>query len=84
MDENKGNIDQPQRQVEFQAAENKSLKQKASEDAGYKRRWNLRLLGLAEKEDEKIRDEVIGIHTSVVQTSVERSAEVLMLSTVWG
>lgn len=70
-DENKENIEKLQRQVEFLATENKSLKEKVLEAARYKRRWNLRLLGLPEKEDEKTRDEVIGILTRVVPVSVD-------------
>ncbi|KAG1956935.1 hypothetical protein F2P79_008391, partial [Pimephales promelas] len=69
--ENKENIEKLQRQVEFLATENKSLKEKVLEAARYKRRWNLRLFGLPEKEDEKIRDEVIGILTRVVPMSVD-------------
>lgn len=71
-DTNKENIEKLQKQVEFLAAENKSLKEKVLEDTRYKRRWNLRLMGLPEKENEKIRDVVIGILTRVVPMSVDQ------------
>lgn len=41
------------------------------EAARYKRRWNLRLMGLPEKEDEKVRDAIIGILTRVIPVSVD-------------
>ncbi|KAK7879280.1 hypothetical protein WMY93_033935 [Mugilogobius chulae] len=55
--------------------ENKSLKESFADLARYKRRWNLRLNGLTEKESEDTRELVIGILTRVVPLSVERLRE---------
>lgn len=52
--------------------ENSTLKNATEEQARYKRRWNLRLTGLPEKEGENTREIVIGILTRVVPLSVDR------------
>lgn len=51
--------------------ENESLKQICLEQARYKRRWNLRLMGLPENDKEDTRETVIGILTRVIPLSVE-------------
>ncbi|KAK7921872.1 hypothetical protein WMY93_008774 [Mugilogobius chulae] len=73
--ENKANIDMLQLKVSELQTENKSLKESFADLARYKRRWNLRLNGLTEKESEDTRELVIGILTRVVPLSVERLRE---------
>ncbi|KAK7878312.1 hypothetical protein WMY93_027479 [Mugilogobius chulae] len=73
--ENKANIDMLQLKVSELQGENKSLKESFADLARYKRRWNLRLNGLTEKESEDTRELVIGILTRVVPLSVERLRE---------
>ncbi|KAK5613469.1 hypothetical protein CRENBAI_021255 [Crenichthys baileyi] len=38
----------------------------------YKRRWNLRVIGLPEKDDENIRESIIGILTRIIPMSVDQ------------
>ncbi|KAK7880199.1 hypothetical protein WMY93_033132 [Mugilogobius chulae] len=48
------------------------LREKCLESERYKRRWDLRLVGVPEKDNEDTRDVVIGILTRVVPMSVEK------------
>ncbi|KAL7857217.1 hypothetical protein SRHO_G00161160 [Serrasalmus rhombeus] len=73
--ENKENIELLRKKVSELLEENKRLKESVTEQARYKRRWNLRLNGLAEKDGEDTREVVIGILTRVVPISVERLRE---------
>ncbi|KAI4905601.1 hypothetical protein NFI96_006897 [Prochilodus magdalenae] len=75
--ENKVNIEGLQRKVSELHEENKRLKESVTEQARYKRKWNLRLNSLAEKDGEDIREVVIGILTRVVPVSVERLRETI-------
>ncbi|KAK1897818.1 LINE-1 type transposase domain containing protein 1 [Dissostichus eleginoides] len=52
--------------------DNTLLRKSGEEQAHYKRRWNLRMNGLPEKEGENTREAVIGILTRVVPLSVEK------------
>ncbi|XP_051814197.1 scavenger receptor cysteine-rich type 1 protein M160-like [Acanthochromis polyacanthus] len=52
--------------------ENASLKKMCLEQARYKRRWDLRITGLTEKENENTREVVLGILTRVVPMSIEK------------
>lgn len=45
--------------------ENKDLKERVTEMERYKRRWNLKIQGLKEKDNEKIRKEVISILSTI-------------------
>lgn len=45
--------------------ENKELREKVAEMERYKRRWNLKIQGLKEKDDENTRDIVIGILSKI-------------------
>ncbi|KAL0151687.1 hypothetical protein M9458_052986, partial [Cirrhinus mrigala] len=51
---------------------NSKKKSACEEHARYKRRWNLRLTGLPEKDDENVRETVIGILIRIFPVSVER------------
>lgn len=73
--ENKEEIAELRERVDGLKKENISLKNICEEHARYKRRWNLRLTGLPEKDDENTRETVIGILTRVVPLSVERLRE---------
>lgn len=70
--ENKEEIIRAHNEIRELQAQNLSLKRACEEQARYKRRWNLRLTGLPEKEGEDVREVVIGILTRVVPLSVER------------
>lgn len=70
--ENKKEIDQLQKKVEELHTENVKLKSACEEQARYKRRWNLRLTGLSEKEGENTSEIVIGILTRIVPMAVDR------------
>lgn len=72
IDKNKKDISELQSQVVHLKKENAILKSACEEHARYKRRWNLRLIGLPEKDDENVRETVIGILTRIVPMSVER------------
>ena len=50
--------------------ENAALRESCLEHARYKRRWSLLLNGVPEKENEEIREEVIGILSKVVPLSI--------------
>ncbi|CAM4561979.1 unnamed protein product [Leuciscus chuanchicus] len=52
--------------------ENKELKERCREIERYGGRWNLKLIGLPEKENEDTRERVIGILTRVIPISVEK------------
>ena len=73
--QNKQNIDGLQKKVIELHEENRRLKEAVAEQARYKRRWNLRLNGLPEKEGEDTKEIVIGILTRVVPISVDRLRE---------
>lgn len=70
--ENKNEIIQLKTQVERVTKENKELKERCREIERYGRRWNLKLIGLPEKENEDTREVVIGILTRVIPMSVEK------------
>lgn len=72
INENKEDIAVLQKQVDDLRKVNKTLRSACDEHARYKRRWNLRLTGLTEKEGENTREIVIGILTRVVPLSVDR------------
>lgn len=69
---NKNEIIQLNAQVDRLTKENKELKERCREIERYGRRWNLKLIGLPEKENEDIREMVIGILTRVIPISVEK------------
>ncbi len=48
------------------------MKSECDEHARYKRKWNLRVTSLPEKDDENVREMVIGILTRIITVSVER------------
>lgn len=73
--ENKENIEGLQKTVCELQEENKRLKESVAEQARYKRRWNLLLNGVVEKDGEDVREIVLGILTRVVPISVERLRE---------
>ena len=70
--ENKEEIALLRKKVDELHKEKGELKKACEEQARYKRRWNLRLTGLTEKEGEDVREVVIGILTRVVPLSVDR------------
>ena len=70
--ENKSEIIQLKAQVDWLTKDNKELKERCREIERYGRRWNLKLIGLPEKENEDTRDVVIGILTKVIPMSVEK------------
>lgn len=72
IDKNKKDISDLQSQVMHLKKENATLKSACEEQSRYKRRWNLRLIGLPEKDDENVRETVIGILTRIIPISVER------------
>lgn len=70
--ENKEEINQLKTQVETLTKENRELRQRCREMERYRRRWNLKLIGLPEKENEDTRETVIGILTRVIPMSVDK------------
>ncbi|KAL0153331.1 hypothetical protein M9458_051369, partial [Cirrhinus mrigala] len=70
--ENKNEIIQLKAHVDRLTKENKELKERCREIERYGRRWNLKLIGLPEKENEDTREMVIGILTRVIPISVEQ------------
>ncbi|KAL0151692.1 hypothetical protein M9458_052991 [Cirrhinus mrigala] len=72
IDKNKKDISELQSQVAHLKKENAILKSACEEHARYKRRWNLRLTGLPEKDDGNVRETVIGILTWIFPVSAER------------
>lgn len=72
IDVNKKDISELQSTIKHLQKENAGLKMSCEDHARYKRRWNLRVTGLPEKEDENIRETVIGILTRVIPASVDR------------
>ncbi|KAL0190564.1 hypothetical protein M9458_013262, partial [Cirrhinus mrigala] len=70
--ENKKDIGKMRKEITDLRKENISLRQQCLEHARYKRRWDLRLIGLPEKENEDTRETVIGILTRVIPWSVEK------------
>ncbi|XP_078790757.1 uncharacterized protein LOC144986724 [Oryzias latipes] len=72
---NKGVLEHLEKRVAELQGDNKRLREAVAEHARYKRRWNLRLNGLAEKDGEDIRETVIGILTRVVPIGADRLRE---------
>uniref|UniRef100_A0A8C7Y858 L1 transposable element RRM domain-containing protein n=1 Tax=Oryzias sinensis TaxID=183150 RepID=A0A8C7Y858_9TELE len=70
--ENTENIVKLQERVEHLTLENKELREKCLESERYKRRWDLRLMGVPKKDNENTREVVLGILTRVVPMSVEK------------
>lgn len=70
--ENREEICVLQKKIEGLQKENSLLKEACAEQTRYKRRWNLRIIGLTEKDGEDTREVVIGILTRIVPLSVER------------
>ena len=70
--ENREEICVLQKRIGGLQRENNLLKEAYAEQTRYKRRWNLRMIGLPEKDGEDTREVVIGILTRIVQMSVER------------
>ena len=70
--ENREEICVLQKKVDILHRENNLLKEAHAEQTCYKRRWNLRMIGLTEKDGEDTREIVLGILTRVVPMSVER------------
>lgn len=70
--ENKEDIGKMKEEMADLRKENFTLKQQCLEHARYKRRWDLRLMGLPEKDKEDTREVVIGILTRVLPWSVEK------------
>lgn len=75
IETNKQDIGELHKKVDYLQTENKRLNQAILEQARYKRRWNLRLNGLPEKDGEDTREVIIGILTRVVPLSVEKLRE---------
>ncbi|XDV44737.1 hypothetical protein PO909_012977 [Leuciscus waleckii] len=73
--ENREEISKVKEEMLLLKKENASLKQICLEQARYKRRWDLRLMGLPEKDKEDTRETVIGILTRVIPVSVEKLRE---------
>lgn len=72
IEKNKNDITELQTKISQLKKENVTLKNACEEHARYKRRWNLRLLGLPEKDDENVRETVIGILTRIIPVSVDQ------------
>ncbi|GAA6074209.1 uncharacterized protein LOC114565684 [Tachysurus ichikawai] len=71
--ENREEICVLQKKIEGLQKENSLLKDTCAEQTRYKRRWNLRIIGLTEKDgEEDTRELVIGILTRIVPMSVEQ------------
>ncbi len=75
--ENKEDIGKMQKQIDALTKENRSLKEMCLENARYKRRWDLRLLGLKERENEDTQDVVVGILTRVIPVEVDKLREMV-------
>ncbi|KAI2646758.1 LINE-1 type transposase domain-containing protein 1 [Labeo rohita] len=61
-----------QSKVEILEKENKSLKEKCCGLDGYKRRWNLRVAGIPERERENVKIVVIEVFRSLSPLSAEK------------
>lgn len=72
---NEGAIEQLKRKVAELQGDTKRLRKAVAEHAQYKRRWNLRLDGLAEKDWEDSIETVIGILTRVVPIAADHLHE---------
>lgn len=72
IEANKKVISELQVTVDHLKKENGMLKSSCEDHARYKRRWNLRVTGLPEKDDEDIRESIIGILTRIIPVSVDR------------
>lgn len=70
--ENKKDISVLQKKIGDLQKDNTLLRRICEEQTRYKRRWNLRMNGLLEKEGENPREVIIGIPTRVVPLSVEK------------
>ncbi|KAL7883477.1 hypothetical protein SRHO_G00011350 [Serrasalmus rhombeus] len=75
IDVNKKAISELQSTINHQQKENAKLKTSCDDHARYRRRWNLRVTGLPEKDDENMRETIIGILTKVIPVSVARLRE---------
>ena len=73
--ENKGDIGKMQKQIASLKKENNILSEMCKDNARYKRRWDLRLLGLPEKDNEDAKEAVIGILTRVIPVAVDKIRE---------
>lgn len=73
--ENKEEINNVKVQMIHLQKENDALKQMCLEHARYKRRWNLRLIGLPEKEREETKEVIVGILTRILPVSVDKIRE---------
>ncbi|MEQ2176697.1 hypothetical protein GOODEAATRI_030681, partial [Goodea atripinnis] len=69
---NKTAISELQASVNLLKRENTALRISCEDHAHYKRRWNLRVTGLPEKDDENLRESMIGILTRIIPVSVDR------------
>ncbi|KAJ8009724.1 hypothetical protein DPEC_G00094510 [Dallia pectoralis] len=72
---NREDIGALQEKITVLQRENSQLKEASAEHARYKRRWNLRLIGLPEKDGEDTREITLGILTRIVPVSIERLRE---------
>ncbi|MEQ2226974.1 hypothetical protein ILYODFUR_032850 [Ilyodon furcidens] len=72
---NKTAISELQASVNLLKKENTSLRISCEDHARYKRRWNLRVTGLPEKDDENLRESMIRILTRIIPVSVDRLRE---------
>lgn len=72
IEKNKNDISGILAEIHTLKKENAVLKNACNEHSRYKRRWNLRLLGLPEKEGENVRETVLGILTRVIPMSVDQ------------
>ncbi|XP_059211189.1 uncharacterized protein si:ch211-196c10.15 [Centropristis striata] len=75
--ENKEEIEKMQKQIASLKKENSNLTEMCKENARYKRRWDLRLLGLPEKDNEDVKEVVIGILTRVIPVAVDKIRELV-------
>ncbi|MEQ2278415.1 hypothetical protein XENORESO_018082 [Xenotaenia resolanae] len=69
---NKTAISEFQASVNLLKKENTALRISCEDHARYKRRWNLRVTGLPEKDDENLRESMIGILTRIISVSMDR------------
>ncbi|MED6270348.1 hypothetical protein CHARACLAT_009303 [Characodon lateralis] len=65
-------ISELQASINLLKKENTALRIFCEDHPRYKRRWNLRVTGLPEKDDENLRESMIGILTRIIPVSVDR------------
>lgn len=75
--ENKKEIEKMKKEKVSLKKDNGSLREMYKDNARYKRRWDIRLLGLPEKDNEDVKETVIGILTLVVQVAVDKLQEMV-------